>query len=354
MTTLTPSLEEWRALYAAAQKIKEIEPWDMMYEDELFAVQNPETGEIGYVSVMGAAGEHFSVAAYLGTQGIHGFFSIQEMAMEDEFSPEVALSVPQLQASFEDRATLEDQDRAVIKQLGLKFRGANEWPMFRSYRPGFQPWLLEPEEARFLTHVLEQTVEVMTQLEALEEGEELFPGGEDELMLRVPTKQPDGSLTWENQLHKIPALEGQRIQLKMDPEAFKALAQLPLIKQKLEIDLFLSPAGVREKGKRPYMPYILLIVEPKNGYVLGMEMLRPEPSLLDMYGQVPFYVVKQLLQFGGRPQEIAIQSPILAQLLPAVMDQLGIRLKEVDRLRATEQVQNSLMGFMGGMGGFGE
>lgn len=348
MTTLTPSLEEWRALYAAAQKIKEIEPWEMMYEDELFAVQNPETGEIGYVSIMGAGGEHFSVSAYLGTQGIHGFFSIQDMAMDGDFSPEIALSVPQLQASFEDRAILEDQDRAVIKQLGLKFRGANNWPMFRSYRPGYAPWLLEPEEARFLTHILEQTLEVAVRWEALEEGEGLIPLDDGQIVVRVPHRQPDGSLQWQDQPHTIPELVGQRIQLKMDPAAFKALAQLPVVKQKLEIDLFLSPAGVREKGQRPYFPFILLVVEPKNGYVLGMEMLRPDPSLLDMYGQVPFYIVKQLLQFGRRPQEIAIQSPILAQLLPSIMDQLGIRLKEVDQLRATEQVQNSFMEQFGG------
>ncbi|NUM48604.1 MAG: hypothetical protein HUU38_28180 [Anaerolineales bacterium] len=351
MPLSTPSLDEWRALYGVAQKIKEIEPWEMMYEDELFAVQNPETGEIGYVSIMGAGGEHFSVSVYLGTMGIHGFFRIQEMAMDGDFSPEVAFSVPQLQASFEDRAMLEDQDRAVIKQLGLKFRGANAWPMFRSYRPGYMPWLLEAEEARFLTYVLEQTVEVMAQLDELEDGEELFPDGENDLLLRAPTKQPDGSLRWENQLHQIPEPEGQRIQLKMDPEAFQALAQLPVVKQKLEIDLFLSPAGVREKGKRPYFPYLLLVVEPKSTYILGMEMLRPDPTLLDMYGQTPFLVIKQLLQFGGRPQEIAIKSPILAQLLPSLMNQLGIRLKQVDRLRATEQVQNSLMGHFGGFGG---
>lgn len=347
MSLQTPSLEEWRALYAAAKKIKEIEPWDMMYEDELFAVQNPETGEIGYVSIMGTGGEHFSVCAYLGPQGIHGFFNIQRMAMEGDFSPEIAFSVPQLQASFEDRAMLEDQDRAVIKQLGLKFRGANNWPMFRSYRPGYAPWVLEPEEARFLTYVLEQTADVAGRWEALEEGEGLMPLDDVQIVVRVPHRQPDGSLQWEDQPHNIPKFEGQRIQLKMDPAAFKDLAQLPLVKQKLEIDLFLSPAGVHEKGQRPFFPYLLLVVEPTSYFVLGMEMLRPDPTLLEMYGQIPALVVGQLLKFGKRPQEIAIKSPLLAQLLPSLMDQLGIRLKKVKRLRATESVQESLMAYMG-------
>ena len=346
MTTNTPSLEEWRALYQAAQQIKTLEPWEIMYEDELFAVQNPETGEIGYVSIMGTAGEHFSVAVYLGTQGIHGFFNLQHAAMTGDFSPELALSIPQLQASFEARSELVDQDRAVIKQLGLKFRGANAWPLFRSYQPGYLPWLLEAEEARFLTHVLEQTADVAVRWEQLEEGEGLIPMNDVEIVVRVPKKQPDGSLLWEDQAHQIPEPEGQTISLQMDRNALNELKHLPMLKNTVEIDLFLSPAGVHEKGQRPYFPYMLMTVEPKSAFIVGFEMIQPVPTLVDMYGKVPFYVVHQLLQLGGRPQEILITSPILAQLLPHLTNELGVRLKEVKRLRGMEKVQRSMDRFL--------
>ena len=58
------------------------------------------------------------------------------------------LGVPQLQASFEDRSELHDKDRQVIKDLGLKFRGRQTWPLFRSYRAGFVPWHLDADEGR--------------------------------------------------------------------------------------------------------------------------------------------------------------------------------------------------------------
>lgn len=32
--------------------------------------------------------------------------------------------------------------------------------MFRSYRPGFAPWFVEAEEARFLAHALDQLADV--------------------------------------------------------------------------------------------------------------------------------------------------------------------------------------------------
>ena len=70
---------------------------------------------------------------------------MQSLTSEDEtVAPELFLRVPQLQASFEDRNELRDKDRQVIKELGLKFRGRQAWPMFRSYRTGLCPGISMP------------------------------------------------------------------------------------------------------------------------------------------------------------------------------------------------------------------
>jgi hypothetical protein len=84
-------------LYQAAICVKEIAPWEWMSETDLFGVQNPETGEIGFVSVMGMLGEHYAVAVYLGPEGLYGFWRFQEMVPFD--SPEDLLGIPQLQVS---------------------------------------------------------------------------------------------------------------------------------------------------------------------------------------------------------------------------------------------------------------
>src|SRR3954470_9743139 len=72
-----PSLDEWRRLYEAAIRVKELEPWKWMDERQVFGVQNPETGELGFVSLMGMAREHFAVAVYLGAEGLYGFWEIE-------------------------------------------------------------------------------------------------------------------------------------------------------------------------------------------------------------------------------------------------------------------------------------
>jgi hypothetical protein len=107
----------------------------------LLRTESPETGDLGLVSVTGALGEHYGVSLYLGSEGIHGFLDLQTMGPFAD--PNDLIQIPQLHASFEDRGELDKRDREVIKDLGLKFRGRNAWPMFRSYRPSFFPWFLE-------------------------------------------------------------------------------------------------------------------------------------------------------------------------------------------------------------------
>ncbi len=129
-----------------------------MYETEIFGVENPETGEVGFVSAMGMMGEHLSVGVYRGADGLYGFRDFQEAGLEAE--PFALFEIPQLQVSFEDREQLEKQDRDLIKKFDLKFRGKQGYPLFRSIRPGFMPWVITSEEARTLICAIEQTSEV--------------------------------------------------------------------------------------------------------------------------------------------------------------------------------------------------
>jgi hypothetical protein len=139
----TPDTREWRRLYEATVRVKGISPWEWMTEADVFGVQNPETGELGFVSVMGMLGEHYAVSLYLGSEGIHGYLNLQELGPFAD--PEALIQIPQLQASFEDREQLDKRDREVIKELGLKFRGRNAWPWFRSYRTSFSRGSWSPE-----------------------------------------------------------------------------------------------------------------------------------------------------------------------------------------------------------------
>lgn len=83
------------------------------------------------------------------------------------------------------RSDLRTEDHAVIRKLGIAFRGKNAWPQFRSLLPGYIPWFLTEPEARFLTialHVVCGHCERIANREvagSLREGECLLPSFDD-------------------------------------------------------------------------------------------------------------------------------------------------------------------------------
>ncbi|MEW6738049.1 MAG: hypothetical protein AB1489_42625 [Acidobacteriota bacterium] len=338
MAQSTPSVDEWRNLYEAAKRIKELAPWQWMEETDIFGVQNPETGELGFVSVMGTLGEHFAIAVYLGQEGIYGFWGLQ---VEDvDAYPERVLEVPQLQASFEDRSELEEKDRAVIKQLGLKFRGQHAYPMFRSIQPGFVPWFLTAKEARFLTHALEQTMEIATQFK---DNRSLFEDpNEERYLVRIP-QQEKNQISWQNQVLPVPPPEPLSVPISMDMESLEELEKLPLSNLIIEVDFFMLPTPIREKGQKPYYPYMLLIAETNNGMIIGTELFKPEPDLTSMWGMIPAQVATQLAHIGVAPKEIAVRSDLVCQLLEPMATALNIKLKEKRVLHSIDQAKQALL-----------
>lgn len=339
MAENVPTLDEWRRLYEAAIRVKEIAPWQWMTEADIFGVQDAETDKLGFVSVMGALGEHYSVAVYLGPEGLYGFWECEDAGPLDP--PEHLFEIPHLQASFEDRNTLHNKDRQMIKELGLKFRGRNAWPMFRSYRPGFFPWFLEAWEARFLVAVLEQTLDVTPRFR--ENRSLLEPAGSEGYLVRVPCREDD-ALSWVDRIVDVPPPEPQSIPIVMDVEVLERLKQVPPGTGKIEIDFFMFPSPVREeRGARPFFPYMLLTVEAQHGLVLGSEMLTPDPSLEAMWGQIPLYVVRQLARVGMVPGVVSVRSELLFQLLQPVAQELRFRLRQSDTLRSLDSAKGFLL-----------
>lgn len=235
---------------------------------------------------------------------------------------------------------MSQKDRDVIKQLGLKFRGRQAWPLFRSYRPGYVPWYLEAEEAEFLVCALEQVLDVAPRFR--EHPQMLTPGDDATYLARVP-RETGASLTWEDQPATIPPDQPVSIPLAMDMEALQWLKQAPRSQARLEVDFFWLLAHIGEKGERPYYGYMLMMVDAASGMLLGNELLRPEPTLEAMYGLIPAVVVQQLARLGLVPREVSVRSGLMFDLLQLLTDDLGFTVSEVESLLALDSAREFLM-----------
>ena len=337
-----PSLKEWRTLYDAAIRVKEIAPWVWMDETDIFGVQNLETGDIGFVSVMGAGGEHFAISVYLGPRALYNFWDLQDC---DPFTvPERVIETRQLQAAFEDRKVLTKRDYETIKKLGFKFRGRKEWPKFQSYRPGYWPWYLEAEEVRFMIHALEQTCEIALRFK---ENPSILAQSDDEsYLVRITTGKKGGSLIWEDRILAI-LPEPLQIPIALNVEDLEKLKRLPQSNYNLEMDVFMFPADVGKKGQRPACPYSLLIMEASLNLILHTEMLMAEPSLDAMWGSIPDHLVFALSGAGWRPKEVTVRSDLLVHLLTPLAEELGFKLIQSQQLRVLDSTKDEMIRFMG-------
>jgi hypothetical protein len=339
MVEQKPSLEEWKDLYQVSEKVKNLQPWEWMEEVDLFGVQDPESNQIGFVSVMGRMGEHFGVFIYLGVEGLYGFWGFQEQHSEKD--PMRIFEIPHLQVSFENRDMLTEVDRELIKKLGLKFRGKNEWPQFRSVKPGHLPWYMEAGEARFMTHVLTQLLDVAERMKA--KPALLDPKSDTEYLVRVGQQHEDGYI-WEDQIMPIPPPEPEVIRIPMNEKLLEQLSNTPQRNAVLEVDFFMLPTPVRDGKDRPYFPYMLLVVDQTSGIILGnTELLTPKPSINEMIGLIPSLVVKVLSRAGMRPQTIKVRPGILESFLETLQDDLGFYLEPTSSLKKLDQAKKSLL-----------
>jgi hypothetical protein len=259
-------------------------------------------------------------------------------------TPQALLEIPQLQASFENRETLEKEDRAVLKQLGLKFRGANAYPMFRAYRPAQFPWFVETAEARFLRSALEQVLDVAPRVR--ENPKLIQPKGKDAYLLRVPRREGDG-WTWEDRIVKVPPPVVEPLEVALDPALVRMVSRMTIGTYQLEADVFMMPSPVRDRKERPYFPYLLLLVNSANGMIAGQELMVPKPSLDAMRLQIPNVFLKQLLLQSALPSVIKIADGRLFTLLKPLEKSLNLKLKLTQTLPAIDAATLALMEFDG-------
>lgn len=235
MTDEPPTSEQWQKLYEAAVRVKELSPWEWMNEADVFGVADPEDEEIGFVSVMGMLGEHYAVSLYPNPDALYSLLALEEAG--PAINPDAVLEIPQIQLSFEDRGELAHADRQMIKDLGFKFRGRKQWPMFRSYRHGYAPWFIEAGEARSLAQALEQLLEVAPRFR---EDPSLLDPDENSYPVRVPRQQA-GEMVWEDAAVEVPPPEPEPIQIQMDTATLQSLQSLPQAGYDLQMDLFMFP-----------------------------------------------------------------------------------------------------------------
>ncbi|MEI6655749.1 MAG: hypothetical protein WCP45_13365 [Verrucomicrobiota bacterium] len=332
--------------YDLADALAALAPWNWMGEDQLIAIRHPETGRLDHISIMGAAGNHFSLALYLGAEARQRFNLMQSdmydnspLTQADTLS--LILDTPQLQASFSERADLFKSELAAIKKHGRKYSG-DDWPSFRSFSPGHCPIPANPQESAWLCTAIRQVLEVAPSLRLSDTYR--YDRGPIEILTRECL---DG--TWQTTWNED---DGSPFSFPQpEPNAFllEKIRRHPR-DVPLEVHFQLVPNPVGKSRETSLFPYLLLVVEPKSHFVLGASMLSIENQPYEtLIATLPDEFLRVCDKHAIRPSSIAVASPATHCLLVNTAAALDIPCKLQKRLPAIDDALGSLMNFMGGV-----
>ena len=133
------TMDIWQELYDNAVAVKTEEPWKSLCNLDIIAIKLKEMEEPIFCVVQGYGDLCYGVNAYVGYRGFKDFLFIIESERYG-MPPEYAMFEQNSISMFlGDRNELTEGERKIIREVGHKFRGKNQWIYFESYKKGYVP-----------------------------------------------------------------------------------------------------------------------------------------------------------------------------------------------------------------------
>jgi len=334
----SPTMNEWKALYQAAEEFKKVAPWQWLWDADLICVKNPEDGITGYCSIMGRGGEHLALGVYLGDNGIRGFYDMLEGA-ENIPGHEIVHLQDCIICSFDDREFVEKDDMKIIKELGLKYRGKNEWPVFRRFEPGYYPWYISSEECRFLTVALQQALIIAI---GIKKGTVVIDAENGVTVMRSINKDTE---EWESSNMELFVPAVSIAPTKIDNDILiKKLSKLQKHRNTaIEVGITYMPTPVRDNEDRPYFPKLFIAADANAGAILKCEVFRN----IDDNGATIINKLTEMFMESGLPSSIYLKNDKETAIIGDLCDKIGVNIKVKPTLIVIDELINAMSEDMG-------
>jgi hypothetical protein len=293
-----PAMEQWAKLYDAAITIKQQAPWESLWDTDLITILLPEREEPVFISVLGKNGECYGIGVYPGYRELLGLYCLLDTPNEElEKNPLRFQNC--LMCYYGDRDSVAPQEREIIKALGLKFRGANNWIYFRSLKEGFFPWLLDAEQAELMIHALQN---FSAAYDHISSGKIKVDFENGETLIRMYS---DESGEWLNAAAPMPMLPD--ISERYVPKnelLIKRLQNMTKSPVQLEMDILYFPMLVKDKpDETPHFPRVLVLFDRKDGILLEQKLIDKEIS----NDEVVIDTLADYITKYGRPSKLFVR-----------------------------------------------
>lgn len=328
------TLEQWKVLYEAATRIKELKPWEKFWDMDLIGVRYGKEEDTVFFSILGRGGDCYGIAVYEGYEGLNSFLML---AMQRQMNLSVKYAMFQqrnLTCYWGNRDELTEKQRKIIKDLGYSYRGKNQWLYFLSFEPGYYPFNLDSEEVIRLSEYF-QDLELALKCYDDANLKVDFENGNMFLLSFGKDKK-----TWNFGEGPLPFTTFQFRSLHItDEELLADLAKAPKCSAVLEADVSVIGARIDDKKySRPANPALALLGDAESETVISFEMTGPDDDPMMMLAEV---VIRFIFQYGA-PKEIRVTNVIVEAGLEQICDVCGTKLRRVKKLQGLDSFIQSM------------
>ena len=310
--------KNWLKLYEVAEKIKELEPWNDLWDTELFVyIEDDDIDNSLYFCTMGKAGIHKSIAVYKGDQ-IDGYLELNESQTESV----LAMNYQEcLKVCYLDREDTLPENRKIIKDLGLKYRGT--WTSFEKFEIGYDFGILNNDEVIFMTEALKNYYEMFKKYKE-EKITVDFENGEG-FIRKYNTKIQQNIDVVED----IVFVNKKLTSTIVDTKDLKEIAKVKTTNMEFEID-FLNHLPVyiddyKEKDGRYRFPLIYIVADRNSEFIFDMDVEKI-PKDYDKYIKESINRLINIISKVGKPKTIYVRDQKTICALKDFCEKMKIKL----------------------------
>ena len=212
-------------------------------------------------------------------------------------------------------------------------------PVFRNYTPGFAPWFISEDEAKWLTFALRCASDLT---EAVEEDDDLLkPEKPGHCLLYFPRDNGDSELSWTRKWHlPEPLKEPTLPEMPIDELRLRKI-QKQSLKQDTpwEMDCFYLSGGVIQDRDRPYYMRCAMVAHKESRFLFNAEMLGLEQKNHTVLWDIFLGAIEK---HGFLPDELHVRDELTWETLKPLAEKIGCRLRLTRNLPAIFEAKESL------------
>jgi hypothetical protein len=267
-----------KKLCALMNRVKEMKPWEELWDSEFVLIELPGREEPVLCSVMGRDGQYYGIGVYPGFDSI---FSLIRLTGE-EGHPFVSLGYQNwFLCQLGERNDLFPEERERLKELGISFRGKHDWALFRKALPGLLPWYINSSDADLLIEALGCFIDAYS----------VFAGGglavdfDAGQVLIHRYSEKEGK--WITSAGKMPPVPSRYNEITVDAAQVEPLRFKKQTKTVVEADVLYFPQVIGEnKDGFPVLMRVLVLMNNRTRLILDQRFTDPDEKddslLIDM------------------------------------------------------------------------